>query len=216
MHGSIEKGVEMGASGEFVPWATLVQKLRLINVATGNNLLVVAAACFGLHAIRQTTITQAAPFFMLIAPEQEVSIGFLEGHIFPFFQQMLSTGDAMAAYRNNLAPKMKMFHCMQVFTVAMAKYISRYCKGKTAEDRREKLLTEVLLDGRKRTKANLKEIRKAIKRGIKPDQRMLDKFAGTFLIGRPFGLDMDALLELIESAKVGLQQKRPARREARP
>src|SRR5712664_3228634 len=68
MHGSAEKGVESAASGEYVSWATMVEKFRRINIATGNNLVVIAAACFGLHAIKQTTITRPVPFFMMMAP----------------------------------------------------------------------------------------------------------------------------------------------------
>jgi len=199
--------VEIAASHEFVSWLALVQKLRLINIATGNDLVVIAAACFGLHAIKQTMITEAAPFFMLIAPEQEIKIGFLMDRIFLFFQKMLSTGDVMAAYRDNLEPEMKVFHCVRVFAVSMAKYISRYCKGKTGQARRERLLTGVLLGGRERTKANLTQIRKSIKRGIKPDQKMSDTYANRFLIGKPVGLDMKALMKMVEAAHATLQRQ---------
>src|SRR5438105_2235595 len=37
MHGSIAEGVEIAGSGESVSWPVIVQKLRLINIATGNN-----------------------------------------------------------------------------------------------------------------------------------------------------------------------------------
>ncbi len=57
MHGSADDGVEIAATGELVPWDTVVDALRRINKATGNNLEVVAAVCFGLHAIRETIIT---------------------------------------------------------------------------------------------------------------------------------------------------------------
>jgi hypothetical protein len=59
MHGSVEKGVEIAASKEFVPWSLLVPKLRTVNQASGNNLCVVAATCWAFHAIKQVGIKQA-------------------------------------------------------------------------------------------------------------------------------------------------------------
>ncbi len=170
MHGSAEKGVEIAASGEYVSWATLVEKFRRINIASDNNLVVIAAACFGLHAIKQTTITQPVPFFMMIAPEHTINVGFL--------LQMLSGNDVMAAYRDNLEPQMSMFHCMKIFLGSMAKYIDRQCKGKGGEQRRERLLTDILLEGRSRTTKNLMQIRADMKGGLKPSQAMLDRLQG--------------------------------------
>jgi hypothetical protein len=65
MHGSIEHGLEIADSKEFMSWPALAGKLRGINVATGNNTCVIAASCFAFHAIKQVSITRASPFFML-------------------------------------------------------------------------------------------------------------------------------------------------------
>lgn len=214
MHGSAIKGVEIAASGEYVSWATLVEKFRRINIATGNNLVVVAAACFGLHAIKQTTITRPVPFFMMIAPEHTINVGFLESRIYPFFLQMLSGKDVVAAYRDNLEPQMRMFHCVKIFLVSMAKYIDRQCKGKGGEQRRERLLTDILLEGRGRTTKNLRQIRAEMKGGLKPSQAMLDRFAEAFLIGKPLNASMEDLLREIDAAQPALQRQKQAKASA--
>jgi hypothetical protein len=51
MHGSATHGLHIAATNESVSWPVLVEKLRAINVATGNNLAVLAATCFGFHAV---------------------------------------------------------------------------------------------------------------------------------------------------------------------
>ena len=50
-HGDKLAGIEIGATGEMVPWSAIEVHFRAINKTTKNNLGVVIAACFGLHAI---------------------------------------------------------------------------------------------------------------------------------------------------------------------
>jgi hypothetical protein len=83
MHGSPTDGVEIAATNEMVPWHQVVDALRAINRQTGNNLLVMAGVCFGLYAIKETIITDHAPFYMLIAPEEPVTFGDLMDQTFP-------------------------------------------------------------------------------------------------------------------------------------
>jgi hypothetical protein len=200
MHGSPSDGVEIAASGEMVPWDDVVEALRKINVQTGNNLLVVAAVCYGLHAIKETVITDLTPFFVLIAPEETITFGDLMDRIIPFFRNLTTDLDVVKAFEEELSPEMKMFHCMRVFTVAMAKYIVRSCTGKGGLERREQLLTEVMKSGYPETPDGLRAVRKAIKEGVKPTQQMLDRFAGKFLGGKPLGYDLDTLMRLIDEA----------------
>jgi hypothetical protein len=201
MHGSATDGVEIAATNEMVSWDRVVDSLRAINRETGNNLLVVAGVCYGLHAIRETIITDHAPFYMLIAPEEKITFGDLIDRTFPFFQDLTTNLDVVKAAKGTLSPKMKVFHCMRMFTVAMAKYIRRNCRGKGAVERREYLLTEVLKSGVPMPPGGLAELRKQIKKGIEPSQEMLDKFSAKFLGGKPLGYDLARLLEEIEKAE---------------
>jgi hypothetical protein len=216
MHGSVEKGIEIAASSEFVPLSVLVSKLRAINQATGNNLCVVAATCEAFHAIKLAGINQAVPFFLLVAPSTEVTAGFLQDRIAPFYRQMLETGDVTTSVKENLEPEMRTFHCGAALAKAMAQYISVHSKGKTGEKRREMLLSEVLLAGRPRTSTRLGEIRKSIKKGVAPDQTMLDRFADKFLVGKPCGFTFVQLGDLVEDLiRATADQQKIANRLAR-
>ena len=183
MHGSKEKGLEIAATGERVPWPDLVKKLQAINRATGNNLCVISASCFGLHAIMQIKIIETVPFYVLIAPENEVIIGFLEDHTVSFYNDVFSSCDIVAAHKKHLAGAMKLFHCEKMLAVAIGKYISNACKGKSGRERRERLLTEILIDGDKRSSQNLKEVRKKIKEGLRLTQKLVDRFGSVFSCG---------------------------------
>jgi hypothetical protein len=198
MHGSALDGVEIASTQEMVSWERVVAALRAINRETGNNLLVVAGVCYGFYAVRETMITDYAPFYMLIAPEVEITFGELMAQTFPFFQDLTTNLDVMQAVEDHLSPKMKVFHCIRLFTVAMARYIRSNCAGKGAAERREYLLTEVLKSGVPLPPGGLPDLRKQIKKGIEPSQEMLDKYSARFLGGKPLGYDLERLLEEIE------------------
>ncbi|MBR0896809.1 hypothetical protein JQ616_17755 [Bradyrhizobium tropiciagri] len=216
MHGSEQEGIEIAASNEHVPWSLVVHKLRAINEATGNNLCVVAATCEAFHAIKLVGMTQAVPFFLLVAPSIKVKSGFLQDHIAPFYRQMLETRDIIGSIKANLEPDMRVFHCGAALARAMAQYISVHCKGKTGEERRERLLSEVLLAGRPRTPSTLGEIRKSIKAGVKPDQAMLDRFADKFLVGKPCGFSFEQLNTFVEALiEANVTRRRISERLAR-
>lgn len=163
----------------------------------------VCVAWAGLHAIKESTITDLTPFFVLIAPEETITFGNLMDRVHPFFQNLLRDLDVVKAFDEELVPKMKMFHCMRTFTVGMAKYIARSCAGKGGRERREHLLTELIKSGYPNTPEGLRSARKAIQEGTKPSQQMLDRFASTFLGGKPLGYDLETLMKLIEDAKTG-------------
>src|ERR1700726_99714 len=103
MHGSPTDGVEIAAANEMVPWDQVVDALRAINRQTGNNLLVMAAVCFGLYAIKETIITDHTPFYMLIAPEERVTFGDLMDQTFPFFQNLTTHWDVVKAAKEELS-----------------------------------------------------------------------------------------------------------------
>jgi hypothetical protein len=198
--GSPSDGVEIAASGEMVPWDDVVDALRKINVQTGNNLLVVAAVCYGLHAIKETVITDLTPFFFLLAPEETITFGDLMDRMFPFFRNLTIDLDVVKAFEEELSPKMKMFHCVRVFTVAMAKYIVRSCTGKGGLERREQLLTEVKKSGYPETPDGLRTVRKAIKEGGQADPADVGPLRRQVPGWKALGYDLDTLMRLIDDA----------------
>jgi hypothetical protein len=201
MHGSIEHGLEIAGSKEFMSWPALAGKLRGINMATGNNTCVIAASCFAFHAIKQVSITQASPFFLLVAPEDKATVGFLEAKTAAFYAELFSTLDIMQAIANHLTPAMKTFHCERMFMIGLARYILRYCIGKGGAERRESLLTDSVAVAKPRTQGDMRALRKSIKNAIKPDQALVDKFAAVFLAGKPCGFTIDDVMKEAEAAQ---------------
>lgn len=199
MHGSKDHGLYIANTSEYVSWDVLNSCLQGLNHATGNNLVVIGAACYGLRAIMPIKLDKPAPFFVLLAPEEEVYVGFLEDNLPAFYRDLFAFGSLDSAYNQYLSDKFKYFHCEKMLFIVVAKYIKAGCKGKSAQERRERLLTEVFAQGMEKTEDNLKTVRKKIKEDIRPNQQLLDRYASVFLINRKCSFTMNELLGFLES-----------------
>lgn len=197
MHGNEDEGLHISASDEFVSWPLLAEHLRKLNISTKNNLCVVGATCFGLRAITPISISSATPFYILLAPEHTVNLGFLEKNIPAFYRDLFDPDGLEAAYSKNLAGEFKYYHCEKMLFIVLARYISKQCIGKGKKTRIEKLLTEVFLSGREKTPEALKEVRGLLKAGIRPDQSLVDRYTEQFLIGKKCSFSIDQILEAI-------------------
>jgi len=198
-HGNKDAGIYVDGEGAFADWNTLAEKLQAINIHTKNNLAVVGATCFGLHAIKPVSLQTAAPFFLLLAPEEEVKVGFLEGNVPNFYRALFERGSIDSAYSRHLSDKFNCFHCEKMLFIAIARYLKEQCKGKGGAARRERLITEIFSQGMENTPGNLKRVRKILKDGLRPDQSLLDRYTGRFLIGRQCSFSMVDLEIFIES-----------------
>lgn len=200
-HGDRKDGLVLSEPGEAMPWTELGGLLRQINISTVNNLCVIGAACFSLQAIMPTKLDQAAPFFILLAPESEVRIGFLEDNIPAFFDRLFTYGSLDDAYSRYLSAVFRYFHCEKLLFIVVARYIKKGCKGKSAAKRRERLMTEVFMQGMENTKENRLAIRTKLKIGLKPDQSLLDRYARAFLVGKSCSFTMEQLLAFLDCAE---------------
>jgi hypothetical protein len=183
-HGSKTNGLCIAGSGEFVSWQQLVDGLRPINVATGNNLCVVSAACFSMHAIKQINIGAPAPFFSLVAPENTVSFGFVERRTTPFYEEVFRGQDIVSAHEHHLAPGFKLFLCEKMFLVGLTKYVRNHCMGRGRKERIENLVSQAVADGLPNNRQNRRKARRTAKQFIKPTQALIDRYVRTFLIGK--------------------------------
>lgn len=204
MHGSLE-GLEVSGDHEILSWVVIAQRLRKINVATACNLGVVSGVCYGFHAIRPVNLYTATPFYVLIAPEEEVSCGFMEESTLPFYRELFSSGDILKAYQNNLSEFLKMFHCEEFLARTLCKYIAELCKGKSGKLRREQLLTKTVCGIHRKTTLNLRSLRVPMKMYLKPSQELVDRYSKQFLAGRVCQFTIDDLLQFVEE----LNKSRP-------
>ncbi len=201
MHGNKDDGLKISKTSKYVSWNSLAGNLQKPNKATGNNLVVVSAACFGSRAVMPIKLGQPTPFFLLLAPEIEVSSGFLEDNLPRFYQELFKSGSLEQAYSRYLSDEFKYFHCEKMLFIVMLKYIKAGCQGKSAQERRENLLTEVFSQGMEKTDENLKAVRKKTKDGLKPDQALLDRYVKVFLINRTCSFNMDQLLTFLSEGE---------------
>ena len=200
-HGNKDDGLFIEGENVFVAWDDLAQMLREINVPSRNNLAVVGATCFGLHAIRPINLSTPTPFFLLLSPEEKVSNGFLETNIPRFYRTLFEVGSVEAAFAN-ISERFNYFHCEKLLFIAIARYLAQQCAGKSRLQRRERLLTEIMSQGMENTLDNRRLARQMIKQGTRPDQSLIDRFAGRFLIGRPCSFQFEELQAFVEAAKL--------------
>lgn len=199
-HGSRSDGLLLEPSGEYLDWPRLADGLRAVNVATANNLCCVFGVCFGLHMSFELRLSKPSPYYLTIAPEQEILVGQLEQSTLPFYREVFSSGNITSAYSKVLRPDLKLFHCKEVFARALATYIANNCVGRAAKRRQERMVTEILQqDGIvSPSSEQLREARAKIKAALAPSQTIIDQFAPTFLIGREPGFGYPELRKLAD------------------
>ncbi|WP_453973248.1 hypothetical protein [Amorphus sp. MBR-141] len=212
-HGTVAEGLLLAPSGERVGWGEVIGDLRTLNVATANNLTCIFALCFGLHLYKQVSLKQPVPAYLFCAPPAEISVGFLEAQTLAFYREMNRTSNVTAAFKATLGEVMASFHCQGLFLQALLRYIRTYCIGRMRQDRLERMVTTVLRrDGIVNpSSAQLKQVRRELRKSLQPSQKVIDVFAPSFLIGRAPAFsyaDLDRILK--RSAVTARSQRRPA------
>ena len=138
-------------------------------------------------------------FYIMIGPQDEVSFGFVEDSLFPFYKDVFTLENIVEAYNLHLAPKMHLFHSEKLLMIAMARYFRFKCTGKAAEKRIEYLVSEIIKLGARSDPATLKYIRTEAKKVIKPSEATFRKYAIPYLIGKEPGVTFDQIIEFIRT-----------------
>lgn len=193
MHGGKDEGLEIAPASVCVPWSSIADLLAAINVAADHNLCVVSAACEGLHVISEVAVTEPCPFTILLAPEDPILMDFLELKTFPFYQELLSSGDIVAAHKAHLSPELTLFNAEKQFARALTRYIREHCIGAGADTRVDELIAEAkkLASLSPADEVNARVI---ARKGIEPSAELIDRFAPTFL-GRTPTFNFDDVMK---------------------
>ncbi len=199
-HGSMERGLLLAPSGEHLSWDDLADALRPINIATRNNLCCVFAACFGLRLGWSLTLSKPAPFYLMIAPKGEIAVGTLEQKTVPFYRDVLETENITSAHAKLLAPELQLVNCMRLFDLSLIQYVLEHCSARAIQARAEELTTPWLQEHEitNPSRAQLREARRSLKTNLRASQSLIDRFAGSFLLGRDPKLSIDELRRLVE------------------
>lgn len=199
MHGSQERGLEIGKTEEFIDWDSVIDSLRILNTKLHNELVVLITACHGLHAILPISFEKIAPFLCLIAPEEEIQVGRIEDRVPEFYRELFSS-NSLAHACQKLGKEFKYFHSAEFLFRTLARYIKEKCKGTGGQKRREELLTEIMETRLGEFPEKISEYRAKVKQHIAPSQELLDRYTSRFLMGKAFGIKIDDLLAEIEKS----------------
>jgi len=120
IHGS-EQGFDM-VNGDKVYWTDIKELVREINIATGNNLFVSLATCYGAYFLRMYDYCDPCPFFGYIGMNEQAGELDLEFSYTTFFQTVLSGADivegikAMKREVPSIADKLSYINCFQFYS----------------------------------------------------------------------------------------------------
>jgi hypothetical protein len=161
------------ASGEAIPWEDLFSTLQKININTKNNLVVVAAACFGFHLFKITDVLDRAPFYAVLGPNQAVSMKEVEEGYQVFYQELFQTKEvnrAIAKMNETLKSTGKRYAiitCEDLFIIAAKNYLKEHCSAKARLQRVEDIVSQY--QALKTKSLPISEVRKKAKKALKTD-----------------------------------------------
>lgn len=103
-HGN-SKGLEL-SSGDFISWKDLKNSFIKLNIATGNNLFIALATCYGAYLAEILGVTDRAPCWGLVGPKKEISAGIVFESFIAFYKELLTTssGDNAVKLLNAKVP----------------------------------------------------------------------------------------------------------------
>ena len=183
MHGSIDRGLHIAGSNEFISWAELSRLCAALNLHMKNNLLLLSPVCHSVQMVRHIDMSKNVPFNVFIASKDEIESGFIADNFMPFYRHLVDAGNVIQSFDECLASKMLMVQSEKIFLVGMARYFRHKCFGNGGRQRREALLTEVL-KAHPNNRKNRRRYRSAIKSHISPRPEIFERYATTFLCGR--------------------------------
>lgn len=197
-HGNKDHGILIGNTNEFVSWNDITSELRKLNAASGNQLFVFIASCYGIYTLKSVTIYDSTPFYIMFGPSNAVTIEEIE-NIIPNFYKVLFEYNNIEESIKSLNCKFEYFHAERLFCKVMIQYFRDHCLGNGGRKRRENLLSGAMnKKGVENTKQNRILFRKVIKKDIKPSPEFVDQYATVFLHGKKCSISS---IEIISMAK---------------
>lgn len=203
-HGCEKNGLELGDSGETVPWTELADALRQVNKAANGNLGVVMAVCHGMQATVPVSLEQPAPFLFLIGSLQEVTNGELASQLPRFYQALFEHRDISKALES--VSSFKQFYAEEFLLESFLLHLRTGYQGKGRAKLREHLLTEYVT---KHTSPQARETLSAVRKRIKKGTTLVaaggdfKRLYRSFMHGRPSSLSYEDLLAALDLSTTG-------------
>lgn len=182
--------------GSTIPWNSLIDHFRAINITSDFNLGVFVAACEGIEAIRPMTIKKPAPYMFLVGPTAPISAGELETAERDFYDRILS-GTNIDAACACLPSVFHLFLAQRFFAVIYARVLKRQSFGKRRNERVNSLVRMALPADA--TPEQLVQVRDMAKLFSRPDRERFEAARRAYL---PGGVSYE-FDELVEMARTG-------------
>lgn len=140
------------ANRELIGWEEIRDIFIDINRCCGLNLMIVVAACNGVHLIKVSTQLDAAPFWAVIGPEKKVMAGDIQddfGEFYKIFFEYLDGDKALEALNRGKSGHQRIYHfhtAEGLFLKAYRKYFKNHCTDEGREKRIESLISQAMED----------------------------------------------------------------------
>jgi len=142
-HGLTDESGFLLAAGECCEWQTLKTLITPLNVATGLNLVLVLATCFGGTFVRAISTVDRAPVWGLVGPTRELTVERVEIDFTAFYKTFFSerSGDAAIRALNANAPAGLYFRATaeEFFLRVWRGYKRDYCSKDAIAERARRL-----------------------------------------------------------------------------
>ncbi|WP_020161423.1 hypothetical protein [Methylobacter marinus] len=173
-HGGKE-GLQLG-NDQIIEWHELRDALIRISIASNLNVVIVVAACNGIHLINVCTQLDRAPFWAVIGPEDEVMDLEVKRDFAAFYRKFfesLNGNDAILALNRGVQGQDRPYHFLSsigLFKLAYIAYHRTSCQGKGKQARIEDLVTQAMKDPKCKA-LGVSEVRRRIKEGLAQEDR---------------------------------------------
>jgi len=182
-HGGPE-GLQLG-NNEVIKWEDLRDSLIGINLASKLNLVIVVAACNGIHLIKVSTQLDRAPYWAVIGPTKEVMELDVKRDFGEFYRTLFegfNGDDAVLALNRGVTGSDRPYQfrtSVGLFKRAYIEYHKKNCIGKGKRVRVENLVTAAMGDTSCKT-LGVREVRKRIKEGLAKEDEHFEKMKNKF------------------------------------
>lgn len=110
MHGSEDLDGLVTANGDLITWAELIEKFRLINVATINELYLTMATCYGRHLFEAVQPELKSPYRGYISASQSVTVQEVMDSFTDVYERLITDGNLIRSYLASDAEQSRFYY----------------------------------------------------------------------------------------------------------
>lgn len=178
-------GLQM-ASGEVVNWSEIREHFININSACRLNLVIVLAACHGVHVLNLATKLDRAPFWAAIATEKEVTAGHIQAGFEAFYKELFKelNGDAAIAALNHQDAN-RVYHFFSIkgfFLKAYREYYAMACRGRGQRDRIEDLVSQAMGNPHIASNVGVTKVRRLVKEQFRNHKEDFERMVHSYFM----------------------------------